>query len=74
MRTDKHTDTRTDEQTTQYFRTRTIPIHSVNEMTECKKLTQGQGHKVKGQDQICNFVKILLYYKTIHPERIIGYS
>ena len=31
---------------------------------EMLKLTQGQGHKVKGQGQICNYVKLLfLNYK-----------
>ena len=28
------------------------------------KLTQGQGHKVKGQGHICNYVKLLLSYKS----------
>ena len=32
----RHTDRHTDTQTTRYFPTRRIPIHSVNEMTECK--------------------------------------
>ena len=35
--THTHTDTHTQRQTTRYFPTRTIPIHSVNEMNECKK-------------------------------------
>ena len=29
------------------------------DINETKKLTQGQGHKVKGQGQICNYTKIL---------------
>ena len=28
---------------------------------ETKKLTQGQGHEVKGQGQICNFTKKYCY-------------
>ena len=28
------------------------------------KLTQGQGHKVKGQGHICNYVKLLFSYKS----------
>ena len=35
------------------------------------KLTSGQGHKVKGQDQICNDVKILV--STIYNEPMIGF-
>ena len=31
---------------------------------ETLKLTQGQGHKVKGQGHICNYVKLLLSYKS----------
>ena len=31
---------------------------------ETFKLTQGQGHKVKGQVHICNYVKLLLSYKS----------
>ena len=34
-------------------------------------LTQGQGHKVKGQGQICSFVKILV--SPINHEQMIGY-
>ena len=34
-------------------------------------LTQGQGHKVKGQGQICNFVKKRVL--AICHEPIIGY-
>ena len=29
------------------------------DINETKKLTEGQGHKVKGQGQICNFTKKL---------------
>ena len=35
------------------------------------KLTSGQGHKVKGQDEICNYVKIFL--STIYNEPMIGF-
>jgi len=36
-----------------------------------KKLTQGKGHKVKDQGQICNYTqKIVL---AINHERVIGY-
>ena len=35
---------------------------------EIKKLTQGQGHKVKGQGQICDFVKKLV--STIYQEQM----
>ena len=34
-------------------------------------LTQGQGHKVKGQGRICNFVKKT--YLAIYHEPMIGY-
>ena len=34
------------------------------------KLTQGQGHKVKGQGQICRHVKITVW--AINHERLIG--
>ena len=34
-------------------------------------LTQGQGHKVKGQGQICHFVKKLV--STIYHEQMNGY-
>ena len=34
--TDTQTHSQTHRQKTRYFRTQTIPIHSVNEMTECK--------------------------------------
>ena len=33
------------------------------DIIELLKLTQGQGHKVKGQGHICNYVKLLLSYK-----------
>ena len=35
------------------------------------KLTQGQGHKVKGQGHICDFVKKLVL--TLYHEPMIGY-
>ena len=35
-KSDVHTDTYADRQTTRHFPTRTIKVHSVNEMTECK--------------------------------------
>ena len=38
---------------------------------ETKKLTYGQGHKVKGQGQICNFTKKNVL--TINRERVIGF-
>ena len=33
------------------------------DIDETLKFTQGQGHKVKGQSQICNYVKNILGYK-----------
>ena len=36
------------------------------------KLTQGQGHDVKGQGEICNFVKQTLVL-TMYQEPMIGY-
>ena len=38
---------------------------------ETKKLTEGQGHKVKGQGQICNFTKKIVL--AINRERVIGF-
>ena len=35
-----------------------IPTHMIG-IDEMLKLTKGQGHKVKGQGQICNYVKKL---------------
>ena len=35
------------------------------------KLAQGQGHKVKGQGQLCNFVKKLV--STKYHEPMVGY-
>ena len=34
-----------------------ILTHMID-INKTEKLNQGQGHKVKGQGQICNFVKI----------------
>ena len=41
------------------------------DICEMKKLTQGQGHKVKGQGQICNFTKNIV--SAINHERVIGF-
>ena len=35
-------------------------IHMIS-IVEMLKLTKGQGHKVKGQGHICDFVKIKLF-------------
>ena len=38
------------------------------DINEMLKLTQSQGHKVKGKDQICNFVKkngSILYHEPM---------
>ena len=35
---------------------------------EIKKLTKGEGHKVKGQGQLCNFVKkraLVIYHEPM---------
>ena len=37
---------------------------------ETKKLTQCQGHKVKGQGQTCIYTKMCL---TMNHERVIGF-
>ena len=37
--------------------------HMVN-IDETLKLTRGQGHKVKGQGHICNYVNLLSSYKS----------
>ena len=37
---------------------------------ETKKLTQCQGHKIKGQGQICIYTKKVL---TVNHERVIGF-
>ena len=37
-----------------------ILTHMID-INETLKLTQGQGHKVKGQGHICNFVKNLFW-------------
>ena len=34
------------------------------DIDETLNLTQGQGHKVKNQGHICNYVKLLLSYKS----------
>ena len=34
------------------------------DIEETFKLTQGQGHKVKDQGHICNYVKLLFSYKS----------
>ena len=34
------------------------------DIDETLKLTQGQGHKVKDQGHICNYVKLLFSYKS----------
>ena len=36
----------------------------VMDVDQTVTLTQGQGHKVKGQGHICNYVKLLLSYKS----------
>ena len=41
--------------------------HMVN-IDKTLKLTRGQGHKVKGQGHICNYVNLLL---AINHERVI---
>ena len=33
----------------------------MNDVNKMLKLTLGQGHKVKGQGQLCSFVKTLLW-------------
>ena len=38
---------------------------------ETKKLTQGQGHKVKGQGQICNYTKNWFGYKSFMADCIL---
>ena len=38
-------------------------LTNIIDMDETLKLTQSQGHKVKGQSQICNYVKNILGYK-----------
>ena len=35
------------------------------------KLTQGQGHKVKGQGNICSYVKLLFSYKSWTDDSIL---
>ena len=44
------------------------------DINETKKLTQGQGHKVKGQGQICNYENnVFRVLKTLlHPHIWIG--
>ena len=39
------------------------------DINETKKLTQGQGNKVKGQGQICTLVKILV--SPINHEQVV---
>ena len=41
------------------------------DINEMLKLTQGQGHKVKGQGQICNFVKKRVW--AIYHEPMIAH-
>ena len=41
------------------------------DINKMMKLTSGQGHKVKGQDEIFNHVKILV--STIYNEPMIGF-
>ena len=43
--------------------------HLIN-IIELLKLTQGKGHKVKGQGQICNYVKTTINYRKL-PENTI---
>ena len=45
-------------------------LTSIIDIDETLKLTQGHGHKVKGQGQICTFVKILV--SPINHEQMIG--
>ena len=39
-------------------------LRHIVDIDETLKLTQGQGHKVKDQGHICNYVKLLLSYKS----------
>ena len=41
------------------------------DIDEMLKLTKGQGHKVKGQGYICNYVKLLFSYKLWTGESIL---
>ena len=44
--------------------------HMVN-IDETLKLTRGQGHKVKGQGHICNYVNLLFSYKSWVDDSIL---
>ena len=41
------------------------------DINEMLKLTQGQGHKVKGQGQICNYTKKIFGYKSLTADCIL---
>ena len=41
------------------------------EIDETLKLTQGQGHTVKDQGHICNYVKLLFSYKSWTGDSIL---
>ena len=41
------------------------------DIDETLKLTKGQGHKVKGQGQICNYRKKMVL--AITHERVVGF-
>ena len=41
------------------------------DIDETLKLTQGQGHKVKGQGHICIYVKSFSYYKSLTDDSIM---
>ena len=60
----------------QCYATKYVPFSGLIKNIELElelmlKLTQGQGHKVKGQGHICNFVKKLVL--TIYHEPMIAH-